>query len=266
MAKYPHLKSLQDVFARTPRRTLSDAGKVDPKTLSDAAKVDPKTLSGAAKVDPKTLSDAGKVDAKTLSDAGQVDPKGVPAAPAAAGADQDTAEVKQDKTIEEADAGNDDLEGAPAAPAAAAASEGAPAAPAAAAASKDEEVGASADTAEGPKDQGGKLLEAGAIVVMTAKKHKHLYNGFKGNIIRVNTKNVVVSILEGPAKGERRKFLFASVDVVEDAPAKKAKLAEAPAEESVAPTAAAPAAEAPAEDEQPDKQCMAMFGDLDLYA
>ena len=47
VAKYPHLKSLQDVFARTPRRTLSDAGKVDPK--------------------------------------------GVPAAPAAAGADQNTA-------------------------------------------------------------------------------------------------------------------------------------------------------------------------------
>ena len=79
-----------------------------------------------------------------------------------------------------------------------------------------------------------------------------MYNGFKAKIIRVNTHNVVLSILEGPAKGEKRKTLFATVDVVEDAPAKKAKIPQAPAEESVAPTAAAPAAEAPAEDEQPE--------------
>ena len=54
VAKYPHLKALQDACARTPRRTLSDAGKVDPK--------------------------------------------GGPAAPAAAGADKDTAEGNKDKT------------------------------------------------------------------------------------------------------------------------------------------------------------------------
>ena len=212
VAKYPHLKALQDSCARTPRRTLSDAGKVDPK--------------------------------------------GFPDAPAAAGADKDTAEGK-DKTTEEADAGKYNLEGAPAAPAAAGASE---------AKATDEEVGASAYTADGPKDQAGKLLEVGAIVVMTAKKNKHLYHGFKAKIIRVNTHNVVVSILEGPAQGEKRKTLFATVDVVEDAPAKKAKIPQAPAQESVAEApAAAPAAEAPADDEQPDNQCMSMFGDLDLY-
>ena len=57
VAKLPHLKALQDACARTPRRTLSDAGKVDPK--------------------------------------------GGSAAPAAAGADKDTAEGKKDKTTEE---------------------------------------------------------------------------------------------------------------------------------------------------------------------
>ena len=109
-------------------------------------------------------------------------------------------------------------------------------------------------------------LEAGAIVVMTAKKQKDQYHGFKAKILRVNTQNVVLSILEGPRKGEKRKLPFATVDVVEEAPAKKAQIPQAPAKESVAPTAAAPAAEALAEDEHPDNQCMAMFGNLDLYS
>ena len=206
-AKYPLLKVLQDAFARTPRRTLSDAGKVDPK--------------------------------------------GAPAAPAAAGADQ---------TIEDAEAGENNREGAPAAPAAADAAEDAPTV----------EVGSSADTAKGPKDKGGRLLEAGAIVVMTAKKQKDQYHGFKAKILRVNTQHVVLSILEGPRKGDKRKHTFATVDVVEEAP-KKANIpptAAAPAAETAAPPAAAPAAEAESEDEeqpQPDNQCMAMFGDLDLY-
>ena len=91
-----------------------------------------------------------------------------------------------------------------------------------------------------------------------------MYNGYKAKIIRVNTKEVVLSILEGPEKGEKRKALLAIVDVVEDAPAKQAKIPQAPAKESMAPTAAAPGADAP-EDEQHDNQCMAMFGDLELY-
>ena len=232
--KFPQLKALQDACSRTPRRTLSD----------------------------------GK------------DHKGAPAAPAAAGADKDKAFVEgshdktakgSEETPEEVDAGQENLEGAPAAPAVA------PAAPAVAGAAEDkptEEVGASADTAEGPMDQSGKLLEAGAIVLMTAKKQKHLYNGFKAEIIRVNTHNIVVSILEGPSKGEKRFRPFHTVDVVEDAPGKKTKIQQAPALDPVAPTPAAPAAEAegpedaeaPEKDEKPDNQCMAMFGDLDLYS
>ena len=69
----------------------------------------------------------------------------------------------------------------------------------------------------------------------------------------------------------------AALGVIEDSSAKKANIeqetaaaaaaAEAPAAAPAAEApAAAPAAEAPAEDEQPDNQCMAMFGDLDLYA
>ena len=86
-------------------------------------------------------------------------------------------------------------------------------------------------------------------MVMTAKKHKHLYNGFKAKIIRVNTQHVVLTILEGPEKGEKRKMPHATVSVVEHATAKKAKIPQQPAQETVAPTAAAPAAEGPVEDE-----------------
>ena len=122
------------------------------------------------------------------------------------------------------------------------------------------------------------------------KKQKNLYNGFKAKILRVKKQHVVMSVLEGPRKGEKRQALHAAVNVV-SAPAKKAKqlsfapaasaAGEAPAAsaaghaadpvapaaapaESVAP-AAAPAAEDPQEDEKPDEQCMAMFGDLGMY-
>ena len=83
-------------------------------------------------------------------------------------------------------------------------------------------------------------------------------------------------------KGDKRKALFATVNVVESAP-KKAKISDSQEEESAASAAAAPAAEATAaapaaeataaapaaedleEEEKPDNQCMAMFGDLGLY-
>ena len=86
-------------------------------------------------------------------------------------------------------------------------------------------------------------------------------------------------------KGEKRKALHATVNVV-SAPAKKAKLSFAPAAsaageapaasaageatkpvapaESVDP-APAPAAEESEENETPDEQRMAMFGDLGVY-
>ena len=50
----------------------------------------------------------------------------------------------------------------------------------------------------------------------------------------------------GHQKEEKRKMSFATVSV---APAKKAKIPQQPAQETVAPTAAAPAAEGPVEDE-----------------
>ena len=115
-------------------------------------------------------------------------------------------------------------------------------------------------------------MESEAIVVMSAKKQKDLYNGFKAKIIRVKSWNVALSILEGPMKGEKRKALFATVTVVEDAPAKKPQISQAPAasaaDEAALPMAAtaAPAlGDPPEDDEKPDEECMAMFGDLDLY-
>ena len=231
---------------------ISDPSEVEISDCKEVAKELSKQWIAAVKKDVskfphlKALQEACSRTLKRIrSDAGQEQPKS-----AAAGADEEkkneveasaaTAEGPSDQPIE--DVGGTQTEE-----------------------QNVEEIEASAETPQGPKDQGGKLLEACAIVVMTAKKHKHLYNGFKAKSIRVNTHNVVLSILEGPAKGEKRKTLFATLDVVEDAPAKKAKIPQAPAKESVAPTAAAPAAEAPAEDEQPDNPCTAMFGDLDLY-
>ena len=108
-------------------------------------------------------------------------------------------------------------------------------------------------------------MEAGAIVVLTAKKRKHLYNGFKAKVMRINTHQVVLTILEGPQKGDKRKVPFSTVEVIEDNPGKKAKVAEAPAAAAPAAEDEAPAAEAPVEDEKPDNKCMALFGDLNFY-
>ena len=124
----------------------------------------------------------------------------------------------------------------------------------------------------GPKDQGGKVLKKDGIVVMTAKKQKEYYNGFKGKIIRINSQHVVLEILEGPAKGEKRKTLFATVNVVESVPAKKPQIEKAKSSASGAASsaAAAPAAKEQEEveeedDEKPDDKCMALFGDLNFY-
>ena len=93
--------------------------------------------------------------------------------------------------------------------------------------------------------------------------------------VSTHTHNVVLSILEGPMKGEKRKTLHGTVKVVKPL-VKKAKLLFAPAAsaagaapaasaagvattpvapaESVDP-AAAPAAEDPNEQEMPDEEC-----------
>ena len=132
-----------------------------------------------------------------------------------------------------------------------------------------EENTAAEDEPWGPKDQGGKVLKKDGIVVMTAKKQKEYYNGFKGKIIRINSQHVVLEILEGPAKGEKRKTLFATVNVIESVPAKKPQIEKAKSSASGA-AAAAPAAKEQEEvemedDEKPDDKCMALFGDLEFY-
>ena len=232
---------------------ISDPSEVEISDCKEVAKELSKQWIAAVKKDVskfphlKALQEACSRTLKRIkSDAGQEQPKG---ASAAAGADEEnknevgasaaTAEGPSDTPIEEV---GDKT------------------------ATEDqniEEIEASADTAQGPKDEGGKLLEPEGIVVMTTKKKKELYNGFKAKIIRVNTHDVVLSILEGPMKGDKRKALFATVNVVESAP-KKANIKQEPAPAAEA-TAAAPAAEDLEEDEKPDNQCMAMFGDLDLY-
>ena len=86
-------------------------------------------------------------------------------------------------------------------------------------------------------------------------------------------------------KGHKRKTIFATVTVLEERPSKTQKLTEALAATAVsAPaavaatadeptlkaaeenTSAAPAVEVSSQEiDKPDDQCMAMFGDLNLY-
>ena len=236
---------------------ISDPSEVEISDCKEVAKELSKQWIAAVKKDVskfphlKALQEACSRTLKRIrSDAGQEQPKS-----AAAGADEEkkneveasaaTAEGPSDQPIE--DVGGTQTEE-----------------------QNVEEIEASAETPQGPKDQGGKLLEPEGIVVMTTKKKKELYNGFKAKIIRVNTHDVVLSILEGPMKGDKRKALFATVNVVESALVKKANISQEPAASAAAApapeaTAAAPAVEDLEEDEKPDKQCMAMFGDLGLY-
>ena len=268
----------EQIVARAGATEITDLNEdMDISDCKEVAKELSKQWISAVKKDVskfpllKALQDAcSRTLKRNRSDAAQENPKGAPAAPAAASAAEDKAnEVGGSAATAET----------PTSSAAAAPAVKEEAGDAAAPAVKEEalhseaaeEDTAAEDEAWGPKDQGGKLLKKDAIVVMTAKKQKEYYNGFKGKIIRINSQHVVLEILEGPAKGDKRKALFATVNVVESVPAKKPKIeqAESSASGAASSAAASPAArqqeEVEEEDEKPDDKCMALFGDLNLY-
>ena len=237
VSKFPLLKALQDAFSRNLKRNRSDAAQENAKGAAAPAAAAPavKEESGDAAA-PAVEEEAGDAAAPAVQEEA-----GDAAAPA----------VKEQAGDAAAPAGKEEALHSEAA---------------------EEDTAAEDEAAGGPKDQGGKVLKKDGIVVLTAKKQKEFYNGFKGKIIRINSQHVVLDILEGPAKGEKRKVLFTSVNVVDSVPAKKPKIEKA---NSSASGAASSAAAAPAatqqeeveeeEDEKPDDKCMALFGDLNLF-
>ena len=102
------------------------------------------------------------------------------------------------------------VEAATTAPAAPAESDSA--APAAPAAPSEEEAAAPAAPAapeapakrEDPVDKNGDIICVGDVVKMQAKKHKGWYDNKRAKVVRINSKVVVVQLLEGDMKGARR--------------------------------------------------------------
>ena len=100
---------------------------------------------------------------------------------------------------------------------------------------------------------------------MTARKHNNMYDQRRGEVLRLNSKHVVVKILDGPAKDTKRKALFDTVEIVELARrAKKQKTTESePEEQSDSGDDASPAGQP--DNDVPDGASRAVFGDLALY-
>ena len=104
---------------------------------------------------------------------------------------------------------------------------------AAAAAASDQEAAAPAAPAgpeapakrEDPLDQNGCLIRVGDVVMMFAKKNKAWYDNKRATVVRINSKVVVVQLLEGEMKGSTKKTPFESLEIVEPAnPAKKPRV------------------------------------------
>ena len=97
---------------------------------------------------------------------------------------------------------------------------------------------------------------------MSAKKNKPLYDGYKAIVDRINCKEVVMIITEGPCKKSKRKCLFSTVTLV------KKKRAEPPAAaipEAPAVTTNQGQKDLSSHQPKPDQECMDMFGDLGMF-
>ena len=108
-------------------------------------------------------------------------------------------------------------------------------------------------------DMAGNRMSVGATVICYAQKNKEKFNEKKATVNRLNTKVAVLTMLEGPAKGENRKADYTTLKVMPcEAPVKKL-FAAAPA-----PAASAPVLPAEASPTNPDKECTTMFGNLSM--
>ena len=122
-------------------------------------------------------------------------------------------------------------------------------------------------------DKNGDIICVADVVKMQAKKHKGWYDNKRAKVVRINSKAVVVQLLEGDMKGSTKNTPFEAVDIVEPAnPPKKPRVEivepepEAEEEEPDIVEPASPLA-APKQNGKPapDDEAMRLFGDLGLY-
>jgi hypothetical protein len=100
----------------------------------------------------------------------------------------------------------------------------------------------------------------------TKKKDKH--NERKAKVDRLNSKHAIVTMLEGPAKGEKRKAEYSTLKVWPGEQTVKKLFASGASSASVAEAAEPAAADSGSPTLpcplSPDATCLAMFGDLNM--
>ena len=77
-------------------------------------------------------------------------------------------------------------------------------------------------------DKNGDIICVGDVVKMQAKKHKGWYDNKRAKVVRINSKVVVVQLLEGEMKTYLKKTPFETVDIVEPANPPKKPRVDAP--------------------------------------
>jgi len=104
-------------------------------------------------------------------------------------------------------------------------------------------------------DKDGHPLAAGDTVICYSSKKKDRYNERKAQVDRLNSKQAAITMLEGPAKGEKRKADYNSLKVCQSA---KKLFASGASSASVA------SGDGLAGPRGSDENCRAMFGDLNM--
>ena len=120
-------------------------------------------------------------------------------------------------------------------------------------------------------DKNGDTICVAVVVKMQAKKHTWWYDNKRAKVVRINSKAVVVQLLEGDMKGCTKKTPFETVEIVEPANPPKKPRVDAPEpeveeEEAEIVDPAIPGA-APKQNGKPapDAEAMKLFGDLGLF-
>ena len=103
-------------------------------------------------------------------------------------------------------------------------------------------------------DKDGHTVVAGDTAMCYSSKRKDRYNERKANADRLNAKHVWLTVLEGLAKGEKRKADYSTIKVWPR---------EQSAKKLFGPGASS-AGRSPARPVSPDENCLAMFGDLHM--
>ena len=100
-------------------------------------------------------------------------------------------------------------------------------------------------------------MAEGDTVMCYSTKNKDKYNERKARVERLNTRHAWLTMLEGPAKGEKRKADYNTIKVWPR---------ELPVKKLFSSGASSSAYRIPASPLSPDQNCLAMFGDLHAVA